>query len=285
MCLIIFNPAGNPLPSEHLDNGWSHNSDGAGYMFADRRAKKLVIRKGFFKLKNLKTALAADHAEHGTASPFVIHFRFATHGKKNEENCHPHAVCDGQVGLAHNGVLSDFEPPFRAEYSDTVHFCRTVMAYRCAEHIVDETFRTILADMIGTGNKFVLLRETGEYSIVNETAGTWHAGNWYSNATYKTAAVERWNWKQASTAAATSALPARYRVCGASLFDKGGHVDPWDEETREYLEDEREELTAALDDIDLKTDWGSLTYEEQEQYLAIYRRVGELDRQLDSRLH
>jgi predicted glutamine amidotransferase len=186
MCLIIMQSAGAMLPAQAIENGWSHNDDGAGYMFVDDEGK-LIIRKPFFKLKHLLRSYRSDWAICGARSPFVIHLRYATHGVKDETNTHPHSICGGKVGLVHNGVLSEFEPPFDSDISDTVHFCRTVLAYRRPEHVMDETFRDILANMIGTGNKFVLLSDTRAISIVNEKAGMWDGSNWFSNSTYRKA--------------------------------------------------------------------------------------------------
>lgn len=185
MCLIIMQNAGALLPPSAIENGWSHNDDGAGYMFVDDSGK-LVIRKPFFKLKHLLRSYRRDWAICGARSPFVIHLRYATHGVKDETNTHPHSICGGRVGLVHNGIL-DCEPPFGSDISDTVHFCRTVLAYRCPEHVIDEKFRDILADMIGERNKFVLLSHTRAISIVNEEQGTWDGSVWFSNHTYRTA--------------------------------------------------------------------------------------------------
>lgn len=264
MCLIILNPSGEKLPQSALENGWHDNPHGAGYMFV--AGGKLVIRKPYHKLKLLLADLRADHAAHGASSPFVVHFRFATHGEKTAENCHPHPVCGGQIGLVHNGILRDFLPPFMSDHSDTVHFCRTVLAYRSAVHVIDETFRKILAEMIGTTNKFVLLIETGEVSIVNESAGTWDNGNWYSNDSYKSSRVFSCN------------IPARYLPATADLF---GRRDVWDEARAESTADELDRIERELDAVD----WQSLTCDEREHYEAMCYRMIDLENELDARLH
>jgi predicted glutamine amidotransferase len=274
MCLIILNPAGEKLPQSALDNGWSNNPDGAGYMFVANG--KLIIRKPYYKLRALKADLMRDHAEHNASSPFVVHFRFATHGEKTAENCHPHAICGEQIGLAHNGVLHDFLPPFDADYSDTVHFCRTVLAYRAPNHVIDANFRSILAEMIGTGNKFVLLRDTREVSIVNESAGVWDNGNWYSNATYKTASV--FGRFKRSTTASSYSLPAHYAK--GSLF---GDCSPCVGGEMETREEELCRLENELDAMDFEG-WDTLTPDEQDHYAAMYARSSDLERELDARL-
>lgn len=182
MCVIAVQPKGNPTLSEDiLSNCWWNNPHGAGYMFTSGGV--LTIRKPFFKLKDLISAYVSDHRQHGHSSPFVLHFRWMTHGKKNELNTHPHVLADGEVGLVHNGVL-DFDPP-STKISDTVFFCRTVLAKRAASQLVGKKFNALLGEMIGKHNKFVLMDGNGKLSIVNEKQGLYDNRVWWSNNTYK----------------------------------------------------------------------------------------------------
>jgi len=182
MCLIMSQPPGDaPFPDEQLENGWQANKDGAGFMFvADGQ---LQIRKPFYKLKELKAAYASDHAAHGAASPFVIHFRWATHGDKTGGNTHPHSLAGGDAALVHNGILSEFDWGGQT-YSDTAVFCGTVLVARTAEQLVSESFGKILADMIGKWNKFVIMDALGNVSIVNADQGVYDGSRWYSNTGY-----------------------------------------------------------------------------------------------------
>jgi hypothetical protein len=203
MCLIAVSTAGAPaLTADELGSAWKANPHGAGYMFS--QGGTLIIRKAFYKLAELTAAYHADHLTHGASSAFVLHFRWATHGDKSPVNVHPHELCGGAVGLAHNGVLP-VAPPFGATISDTVFFCRTVLAAREPAQIMSGEFRKLLSEMIGERNKFVLMSGAGELSIVNEELGTWEGGIWFSNLT----------WRQTGKLTITTAWDD-YEICSPS---------------------------------------------------------------------
>lgn len=143
----------------------------------------LIIRKPFYKLAELLTAYAADHAQYGKGSAFVVHLRYSTHGDKGESNVHPHSLADGTVGLVHNGILHDFSS-YNSPESDTVRFCNSVLVARSAEQLVSKEFGDIMGKMIDYGNKFILLDCNGNVSIVNEECGLWDGQRWYSNSGY-----------------------------------------------------------------------------------------------------
>jgi len=186
MCLICHQDAGDkPFSRELLGNGWRENPHGAGFMFA--ADGKVIIRKPFHKLKKLVEAYEEDHAKYGKDSPFVVHFRWQTHGNDGVDNIHPHELADGKAGLAHNGVLGSFLPPWKSDLSDTAWFCRTVLMGRPAEQITDLPFCNAIAEMIGEHNKMVVMDHTGHVVIINPDAGEYanDKTRWFSNGDWE----------------------------------------------------------------------------------------------------
>lgn len=183
MCIIAAQQMGSPpLASDILANCWKENPHGAGYMFCE--GGNVVIRKAFFKLEELENSYREDHGRYGQSSPFVLHFRWATHGSKNELNTHPHPVITGDVALVHNGVLRVLIPKGE-DISDTIAYIREHLSWRTPKQLLGAKMRRRLEDDIGWQNKFVILRGDGELSIVNEREGEWSAGVWYSNDNYR----------------------------------------------------------------------------------------------------
>lgn len=182
MCLAIYKPANVKPDWEAYREGYRCNAHGAGFAYVDNG--QLIIRKGFFTFDSFREALAPVGDKQA-----AIHFRLATHGNKDEDNCHPFPVAPG-LAMIHNGIL-DIACDVNKAMSDTWHYAELVLS-PLAERDPDFFLRPEMRFLGGAaiqGSKFVFLRADGQYGIWNESDGHWHADCWWSNKSYKV-----WNY-------------------------------------------------------------------------------------------
>ena len=200
MCLAIYKPARAVIPVHHLENGYEGNPMGCGFCWPDGGKVKIV--KGMYSFKEF-LALYKDIEARGT--PMLIHFRMATHGGKNEFNCHPFSMANEKFALIHNGVIpiATSKDSSGREMSDTHTFAALVMEPMLHAGINPKkpAFRFLVEQTVGNGNKICVMNAEGEVMIYNMSQGDFEDavdkdghelkinGNvvkiWYSNCCYK----------------------------------------------------------------------------------------------------
>lgn len=179
MCIIAVIPSDKTITKETLSRCWQNNPHGGGFMYTD--GKKVCIEKEMQSFKRYyKRFLNARN--NNARSTFVVHFRISTHGKINETNCHPFSVND-KLAFAHNGII--YSVPNSPDYSDTVMFNNTILKVLPANFLTNDAILEMIRTYIGTGSKLAFLDARNNVTIINEKAGIWDDGIWYSNSGYK----------------------------------------------------------------------------------------------------
>jgi glucosamine--fructose-6-phosphate aminotransferase (isomerizing) len=80
--------------------------DSAGVALA--AAGELQVAKKAGRIENLDKELAARNMSALAATVGIGHTRWATHGKPNDVNAHPHVDATGRIAVIHNGIIENF---------------------------------------------------------------------------------------------------------------------------------------------------------------------------------
>jgi glucosamine--fructose-6-phosphate aminotransferase (isomerizing) len=132
--------------------------DSAGIAVVNGQGVEVVRAEG--KLNNLEAKLNEKPIK-GTFG--MGHTRWATHGKPNENNAHPHRDCTGQVVVIHNGIIENFLP-LKQRLQKAGHQFKTETDTEVVAHLIEENLKS--------GAKFVeavkkTLKElVGHYALV-----------------------------------------------------------------------------------------------------------------------
>ena len=178
MCLAILQPAGTDVPLTRLRQAAINNPDGCGYAYLTPSG--VQTRKGR-NWAEIEPAYLAAVRRYGSTSPFLVHFRWATHGSVSTRNTHPFRLADGGA-MIHNGIIHNVDQP--EGMSDTRYFVRAVIDRLPLGWQHDALYREMIARYIGSGNKLAFLGPDGSTLLINGAQGETYAGVWYSNDSY-----------------------------------------------------------------------------------------------------
>ncbi len=117
----------------------------------------LFIRKRAGKVAGLRDALA-DGTPPATAG--LGHTRWATHGRPNDLNAHPHIDCTGELTVIHNGIIENFIE-LRAELEAAGHVFASETDTEAIAHLVEEAYHGDLSAAV----RIALQRAHGAYAL------------------------------------------------------------------------------------------------------------------------
>jgi glutamine---fructose-6-phosphate transaminase (isomerizing) len=117
--------------------------DSAGIALVDQDGD-LFVEKKAGKLVNLQTAIAnrTPHAAIGLA-----HTRWATHGRPNDLNAHPHQDCTGTITVIHNGIIENFRE-LRDGLEARGHLLTSETDTEALAHLIEEAYTDDLAEAV-----------------------------------------------------------------------------------------------------------------------------------------
>ncbi len=130
--------------------------DSAGIALVDD-AGELFLEKRAGKLANLATAIA-DRTPHAAIG--LAHTRWATHGRPNDLNAHPHQDCTGSITVIHNGIIENFRE-LRDGLEARGHVLTSETDTEAIAHLIEESYQGDLADAV----RAALRQCRGAYAI------------------------------------------------------------------------------------------------------------------------
>ena len=183
MCIIAIKTQGAKINWKRLRNCFDNNPDGAGYAYWTDNG--ISISKGFMEFAEFKRAVESSGI--GKKHEAMFHFRIATHGAINANNCHPFPLSGNEselqaldlttdIAIAHNGIVNGL--PASKTLSDTMVFIRDYLA-PLGKAVTDPATHPLIGK--AAGSKFAIMSETGIGMIGHFTQSR---GWFYSNESY-----------------------------------------------------------------------------------------------------
>lgn len=187
MCILVVCKPDSIPSREDLHNGACSNPHGFG--FAIETPDGIISERSMSAKKSIARFLELrEQYPNGYA---MWHARYATHGVKNELNCHPFKVAGTghDTYLAHNGVL-DIHIPKGDKRSDTRIMAEELLPRLGGVSALDDDYVYDMVSSWSSGSKVVIMTRdpSAKYGIyiINEHLGSWDDdGIWWSNQSHK----------------------------------------------------------------------------------------------------
>jgi glucosamine--fructose-6-phosphate aminotransferase (isomerizing) len=145
-----------PILMEGLQRLEYRGYDSAGIALVTTEGD-LFVEKRAGKLSNLRTALLDATP---TAAVGLAHTRWATHGRPNDLNAHPHVDCTGDVTVIHNGIIENFKE-LRDGLAERGHRLGSETDTEALAHLVEEAYTGDIAEAV----RIALRQAQGAYAV------------------------------------------------------------------------------------------------------------------------
>jgi predicted glutamine amidotransferase len=257
MCIIVAKKKGLELPTkEILENCFTANDDGAGISWNTDNGT-VIIEKGFMTFNEFYNRLLEIDNEYNLKDRGVLmHFRITTHGGTSQQNCHPFPISSSlrdlkelkmetSISVAHNGIMSKFNPPTGANHSDTMEFIKTwlISCYeKDNEFAHNPKTRSKIASLIGS--KLAILEADGTINVVGDFI-TEEDGMLYSNSSYES--YVKWYYTPSTT---------KYSKSWKKSYNNVAYGYGYDEWEDYYNEDYGYNVHPTEDDYEVREEFG-----------------------------
>ena len=145
-----------PILIEGLKRLEYRGYDSAGIALVDETGG-LFVEKRAGKLANLQTALL-DRTPHAAIG--LAHTRWATHGRPNDLNAHPHVDCTGEITVIHNGIIENFRE-LRDGLEARGHRLASETDTEALAHLIEDAY----AGDIAEATRIALRQAEGAYAL------------------------------------------------------------------------------------------------------------------------
>ena len=133
--------------------------DSAGVAVVKPGETHVTVLKKKGKLGNLEAALDGLDKSGGTV---IAHTRWATHGRPNDVNAHPHSDCTGRIALIHNGIIENYIG-LKQKLTEAGHVFTSDTDTEVLVHLIES--HLLSAGSLENAVRVALSEVTGAYAI------------------------------------------------------------------------------------------------------------------------